>query len=181
MEENFILKNIGLIYLALKNLNILSEADEYFDVGMVGLVSGAKTYDSNSGYAPSTYLYKCIYNEILKVLRVENARKRIPKQKFLSIDNTLNCDEKLKYEDVIPDNINIENEILNKERDERIHDEINKLSAKEQIIINTMFEFNNVKMTQKELSKILNCTQATISRIRKRALKKLKKALNDIK
>ena len=69
--------NLNLIYFVLKQLNMYNKdgIDEYFDVGMLGLVKGLKTYSESKG-AVSTYLVKCIRNEIGIELRNQRADKR---------------------------------------------------------------------------------------------------------
>ena len=79
--------NINLIYFVLKQLNIYNKdgIDEYFDVGMLGLVKGLKTYSESKGVI-STYLVKCIRNEIVMELRNQKANKRNNGVKPISIN-----------------------------------------------------------------------------------------------
>ena len=77
----------GLIYLVLNQMNLRNKEDEYFDVGLVGLAKGIKTYDKTKGYQRSTYYVKCIKNEICKELCFENRDKRIKGKYNISLNS----------------------------------------------------------------------------------------------
>ena len=80
-DEKLVLDNVNLIYLVLKKLGLYNNHEEYFDLGMIGLVKGAKTFNKELGYNASTYLYRCIYNEIYCHLR----KKEIHSHVFLIV------------------------------------------------------------------------------------------------
>ena len=164
-DEKLVLDNINLIYVVLKRLKLYHKCDEYFDVGMIGLVKGAKTFNKKLGYSPSTYLYRCIYNEIGTELR----KKKLD---TISLNNPI--DELHTFEDIISDGKTAENKYF-LETDNIIIDEaLKKLSKKEQIIIKTTFGFYKRQLSQKELAEMFGISQPQISRIRTKALKKLK-------
>lgn len=77
----------GLIYLVLKKLNLKDKEDEYYDVGLIGLAKGIKTYDETKGYQRSTYYVKCIKNEICKELCFENRDKRLKDKYNISLNS----------------------------------------------------------------------------------------------
>ena len=60
--EKEIFENENLIYFVLKQKNLSPE--EFYDLGMIGLIKGIKSFDPSKGYARSTYLVACIKNEI---------------------------------------------------------------------------------------------------------------------
>ncbi|MCQ2978243.1 MAG: sigma-70 family RNA polymerase sigma factor [Clostridia bacterium] len=178
MKDELILKNTKLIYLAIKKLNLYNRLDELYSVGMIGLVKGAKEYNKSLGYSASTYLYKCIYNEILWTIRNEKSKRRIPEYKKISL--SISIDENITLEDVIADETDIEEELIKQEQIKNMFDEINKLSVHEQMVINYSFGLNGCeKMAQKEIGEILDINQASVSRIKNKALKKLKEAMEE--
>ena len=65
IKEKLILDNINLIYMVLKRYNLYNQLDEYYDIGMIGLVKGANSFSEDKGYKVSTYLTSCITYEIL--------------------------------------------------------------------------------------------------------------------
>ena len=165
MEEELILKNQNLIYAVLKKLNLYNQRDEYFDLGMIGLIKGVKTYDENKGYKLSTYLSICIRNEILMFLR----KRRI---NCLSLEDDVT--ENLKLKDVIKsdDDVNIFQKIAH----ESLYAAMRELSYND-LMLFELYYINN--LTQSEISKILNCSQAQVSRRLKNIYGKLKRYLNE--
>lgn len=167
-DEKLVLDNVNLIYLVLKRLGLYNNHEEYFDLGMIGLVKGAKSFNKDLGYNPSTYLYRCIYNEITYYLR----KKEI---NTISIDNSI--DEEHTFEDIIPDKKTVESDYFSNFDSILIREAIEKLSPKEQLIINVTFGLNGFdekEITQYEMAKMLRISQAQISRLKTKALKQLK-------
>ena len=107
MEDKIVTDNINLIYHVLKKYGLYRNLDEYYDVGLIGLVKGVKSYDNSKGYAISTYLVKCITTEVLAYQRKITMKKRGGGIKDISIYTPIN-DEENELLDVIPSNENIE-------------------------------------------------------------------------
>lgn len=94
----------GLIYLVLNQMNLRNKEDEYFDVGLVGLAKGIKTYDKTKGYQRSTYYVKCIKNEICRELYLESLKKREGRKYNISLNEFIDKEEKgEELLDYIPD------------------------------------------------------------------------------
>ena len=162
--------NLNLIYLVLKQLNMYNKdgIDEYFDVGMLGLVKGLKTYSESKG-SLSTYLVNCIKNEILMEMRNQKTGKRNNGVKPISI-NTPTTDN-LTIEDTIKSNFDmLEYEIKN-ERIKELGIAITTLKPVEKHVIIDIY-FNN--KTQLEIAKELGFRQSYVSRIKTKAIRKLK-------
>lgn len=74
-------EHIKLVYLAYnkldKNYYVIKEKDELYAVGLIGLWKGVKTYDKTKKIKPSTYLYRCIKNEMLMFLRGQSGQNAI--------------------------------------------------------------------------------------------------------
>ena len=163
MEEKIILENQNLIYAVLKKLNLYNQHEEYFDLGMIGLIKGVKTYDESKGYKLSTYLSICIKNEILMFLR----KRRI---NCLSLENEMG--ENLKIKDMVEaDNLNFDRFIY-----KSLYDAIHTLSFND-LLLFELYYVNN--LTQLEISKKLNCSQAQISRRLKTIYKRLREYLDE--
>ena len=162
--------NINLIYFVLKQLNMYNKdgIDEYFDVGMIGLTKGIQTYTESKGVI-STYLVKCIRNEIVMELRNQKTDKRNNGVKPISI-NTQTTDN-LTIEDTIKSNFDmLEYEIKN-ERIKELGVAINVLKPIEKHVIIDIY-FNN--KTQLEIAKEIGIRQSYISRIKIKAIRKLR-------
>lgn len=162
--------NLNLIYFVLKQLNIYNRngIDEYFDLGMIGLTKGLQTYTESKG-AVSTYLVNCIKNEILMEMRNQKAGKRNNGEKPISI-NTPTTDN-LTIEDTIKSNFDmLEYEIKN-ERIKELGIAIASLKPIEKCVIIDIY-FNN--KTQLEIAEEIGVRQSYISRIKTKAIRKLR-------
>lgn len=162
--------NINLIYFVLKQLNMYNKdgIDEYFDVGMIGLTKGLQTYTESKG-SLSTYLVNCIKNEILMEMRNQKANKRNNGIKPISI-NTPTTDN-LTIEDTIKSDFDILEDTIKKECIKDLRLAIDTLKPVEKRVIIDIY-FNNKK--QKEIQKEMGARQSYVSRIKTRAIKKLR-------
>lgn len=162
--------NLNLIYFVLKQLNMYNKdgIDEYFDVGMLGLVKGLKTYTESKG-AVSTYLVKCIRNEILMEMRNQKAVKKNNGVKPISI-NTPTTDN-LTIEDTIESDFDMLESIIKKERIKELGIAINSLKPIEKRVIIDIY-FNNKK--QKEIQEEIGAKQSYVSKVKTRAINKLR-------
>ncbi len=166
-RQKLILDNMKLVYSVIDNLNLRKDFEEYVDLGMIGLCRGVDTFDFTKGYAISTYLYRCISNEILMYLR-----KKRPV--CVSLENEV-TDDIIGHELIKDENINVEEEYFEKEKYEIMYKCIHLLEPYEQFIINNLFGLNGYKqITQTELGQILNTTQAQISKTKGEIVEKMK-------
>ena len=46
-ENKLILENINLVYHILKKMGLYDKLDEYYDIGIIGLVKASKKYDKS--------------------------------------------------------------------------------------------------------------------------------------
>ena len=176
--EELVLKNVNLIYLVLKKYKLYEVRDDYFDIGMIGLVKASKTYSEDIGYAFSTYAVRCIEHEIHQAKRKEFTIKRGAGQTNISLNLIINPNTKnndIELIDTIPNKFNLEEHIIQKDLCERIHNEINKLSKRDKFIICSIFELKNYKkLTEQELAKKLNMSQPQVNRIKNKTIKMLR-------
>lgn len=107
VEENH---NLIYFYLHKRGLSI----DEYYGLAAIGLCKAAITYkDSISEF--STYALKCISNEVGNYFRNYFRTRTIPDDLIVSLQDIIldnGNDEPLTYERYIPDNINVEDEVI---------------------------------------------------------------------
>lgn len=166
MEEKIVLDNINLIYHVLKKYGLYKKLDEYYDVGLIGLIKGVKTFDDSKGYAISTYLAKCITTEVLTYQRRNLCSKRGGGKETISIYKPIDNDGKEIYlMDVISSNENIEENTIKKEQLEILYREISKLNDRDKFIICSKYGLLGYEeLTQKDLGKAVGVCQPTISR-----------------
>lgn len=123
----------GLIYSVLQKLNLYSKLDEYYDVGLVGLARGIKTFNEALGIQRSTYYTHCIRNEIVKEFIKNKRKKRLTNETKISLNsNVFKEDNGAELIDFIPDHrSDIEKQILQKEKINEIKIYVNtKLNKK---------------------------------------------------
>ena len=174
-KNEMFIRNKKLIYLAMKQLNILSIENEIYDIGLIGMTRGINNYNKNLGYKESTFLYRCIYYELLKYLKC-NCNRDIFKKKIISIDKNISSDTTLG--DFIIDNkINFEKEIENKDYEDYLYKYILKLKPSHQEVLCKYYgikqEQKNVPQIAKEKGVSKQCIQERI----KSALKQLRKRM----
>lgn len=167
--------NIRLIlYIVSKKFwNNEYDKEELVSIGSIGLIKAANTFDIGKKTRFSTYAARCIINEILMYLKNE---KKYPQTESLNESVYKNEDsKKLKLEDTINDNTNLEEDYIKKESYDIIMKLVDQLPPRDKEIILLRFGFYDKPHTQKEIGEIFNITPAGISDITIRVLKKIKK------
>lgn len=166
-RNRMIVENQNLIYAVLKKLNLYNDRDNYFDVGMIGLIKAVDTFDETKS-SKATYFYKCIMNEIFMTLR----KKKI---NCISLNQEIN-ENGDTLEAIISDSDDFTKQIDKDETLNDIYKAIHKLKNREkECIIRHFGLLNNKQEKQIDIAKSLNMTQATVSRIITRAIKKIRK------
>ena len=163
-----------VVFLAKKYDNTMYDLEDLVSIGTIGLIKGVKTYKLDKNIKLATYASRCIDNEILMFLRKNKKRKT-----EISIEDSINLDSEgneLHLEDVFgtEDNI-VEKEYESIVDKECLINEIENLSKRDKEILILRYGLNNKKeYTQKEVADMLGISQSYISRIEKKAIKRLK-------
>ena len=163
-QRKLVEDNHNLIYSFLAK-NHLSQ-ENYYDIAAIGLCKAGSTYSGEKSKL-STYAYKCMINEVLQDIRKECSSKRIPNDKIVYYETDMGDERKDDdtFLKILPSNENVENEIISKIMfDERIKN----LSERDKKIL----ELFSKGYKQQKIGDVVNCSQAQISRI-KRKIKKL--------
>ena len=170
----------GLIFLAMKNLRIYSktedERQDYIDAGTDGLLKAIRNYDHRSNVKESTYVYRCIYNQLKSEITKHNRIKRITK--VLSY-NTLLEDEEII--DLIPSDYDLEEEVSRDIRNEQVLKVINTLDFKGQYIIKSRFGIDGYKeKTPSQLAKELQISKSALYEMYHARIRRIYWRLRDI-
>lgn len=172
--------NMRLVaHIAKKYHSSDKDFDDIISIGTIGLIKAINTFDPSKGNRLVTYASKCIENEILMYFRSEKKKNR-----EVSLYEPLGTDKdgnSISLLDII-------------ESDSK--DMLSEYATKEQLLwllkniekLLTPFEFNIIKKryglfgeketTQREIAAELGISRSYVSRIEKKCLEKLKKALN---
>lgn len=179
-DEKIIIENINLIYHILKKYNLYKERDEYFDIGVIGLIKGVRTFNHSKNTRLSTYLTKCISSELLHYLRANSALKRGKGIHTISIYTPVKTsgfdnNAEIPLIETIEGDTNILQEIEHKDQLERIYNVISKLDEEEKFMICSSFGvFGYPKLSQEEIAIELGYSQPYISRATKRIISSIK-------
>ena len=165
----------AMMYSILKKYGLYNKREDYIDICYIGYAKALKKYDSSKS-KPTTYIYKCIENEIMQCLRKENALKRQREESSL---NYVYDEKGHDLEDLISNDVDIENDFIEKEQNNQLCEAIKKLSKREQFIIKYSFGLNCDEKTQEEIGQCLGVTQTQVSRLKDKILIKLKEMMKN--
>ena len=166
--------NLRLVAHIAKKYSNEYNADDLISVGIIGLIKGINTFNPKKNTKIAAYISRCIENEILMFLR---STKKLANE--VSLDESIGTDKDgntLTIADIIPaDNGDIVDKISVKTDIGKLYKVMGKaLKRSEADIIIWRYGLGGVKKkTQKEVAEILGISRSYVSRIEKKALKKL--------
>ena len=150
--------------------------DDLISIGTIGLIKGVNSFNSNKGVRLSTYVSKCIDNEILMHLR---SSKKIQSEVYLNEPIGKDKDDnEISLMDVLEnDSRNIEDEIDLKMKIRQLYEKMKLvLKDREKQIIEMRFGLNGSRpKTQNQIAEIMGISRSYVSRIESKAIKKLGK------
>lgn len=175
-RDKLIEHNLRLVAHIVKKYNMADkETDDLISIGTIGLIKAIDTFDDEKGIRLATYASRCIDNELLMMLR---SGKRLAKEVYLydpigsdREGNEINLLDIIEEAEVdIVENIVLEDDI------KKLYQIIGKvLTDREREIICLRYGLSNRKeVTQREIASMLGISRSYVSRIEKKALKKLR-------
>ena len=178
-REPLIVHNLRLVvYIAKKFDNTGVGVEDLISIGTIGLIKAINTFNPDKNIKLATYASRCIENEILMHFR---SQKKL--QGEVSLSDTLDSDGEgnaLSLMDVI----SVDDDMLENldARDSCI--QVRKLvqeclEEREKMIITMRYGLDNKPpRTQREIAAESGISRSYVSRIEKKALKKLKDAMD---
>lgn len=180
-KDILIERNLRLVaHIAKKYYSENRDNDDLISIGIIGLIKAINTYNPTKGNRLVTYAAKCIENELLMMLRSEKK-----KSKEVSLNEPIGTDKEgntISLIDVIEsDGIEALKQIENAEDIVRVKEYVNSvLTSREKEIIVWRYGLDGRSpMTQKSVGTKLGISRSYVSRIEKKALKKLEKAFDN--
>lgn len=151
------------------------DVDDLISIGTIGLIKGVDSYSYKHGTRLTTYVAKCIENEILMYYRGDKKNN-----KNISINESVGFDKdgnEITFLDILktpkPD---FASDIQQKDNIQSLKKYFRVLTPREKDIIIKRYGLNNHdEVTQKEIAKQLGISRSYVSRIEKRALTKILK------
>lgn len=156
------------------------EQDDLISIGTIGLIKGINSFNSSKGTRLSTYIARCVDNEILMYLR---STKKLGAEVYLEDpigkdkdDNTVTLQEVLENNDK-----NIEEEVDLKFKIKVLYDKMKKiLKSREKTILELRFGLGGQKpQTQNEIAEEMGISRSYVSRIETKAIGKLAKEMKE--
>lgn len=147
--------------------------DDLISIGTIGLIKGIDSFKLEKNNKLTTYVARCIENEILMHFRSNKKNNQ-----NVSLNDSIGYDKdgnEISLIDVIKSETPEINEVLHKRENlNLISSSLNCLNEREREIIINRFGLNDKKeLTQKEIADKLNISRSYVSRIEKRAISKL--------
>ena len=151
------------------------DADDLISIGTIGLIKGVDSYNKEKATRITTYVARCIENEILMYFRGNKKNNN-----NVSLNDSIGYDKdgnEINLIDIIKDNnIDMADSLHTKNNIELLNSYLKKLNTREQELITKRYGLNLMKeQTQKEIAKELGISRSYVSRIEKRALTKILK------
>ena len=172
-------RNLRLVAHIVKKYQIPNkDIDELISIGTVGLIKAIDSFDVTKGTRLATYASRCIENEILMLFRNNKKQKSETfLQDPIGVDkegNEISLIDVLSSEkDSVIDKVEMKLQI------NALYNKMNSaLTEREGEILKMRYGLKDGKCkTQREIAGMLGISRSYVSRIEKKALKKLKKEL----
>ena len=168
-------RNLRLVaHVCKKYCNTNVEQDDLLSIGTIGLIKGINSFNVEKGARLSTYVSRCIDNEILMYLR---ATKKLNAEVYLhdtigkdKDDNVVTLEEVLENDDK-----SIEEIVDLKMKIKKLYKKMKDvLKDRERTIIELRFGLNGKKpKTQNEIANSMGISRSYVSRIETKAIGKL--------
>ena len=167
--------NLRLVAHVCKKYSISKvDQDDLISIGSIGLIKGINTYNPDKSIKLSTYISKCIENEILMYFRTT---KKLNNEVYLEDPIGKDKDDNMiSLKDILEnDDKPIEEEIDLKLKISSLYKKIKEvLKSRERSIIELRYGLNGRKpKTQKEIARNLGISRSYVSRIETKAIGKL--------
>ncbi len=174
-------KNLRLVaHVCKKYANTNVDQDDLLSIGTIGLIKGINSFKPEKGARLSTYVSRCIDNEILMYLR---STKKLNSEVYLNDtigkdkdDNVVTLEEVLEN-----DERSIEDIVDLKMKIKKLYKKMKEvLKDRERTIIELRFGLNGEKpKTQHEIAESMGISRSYVSRIETKAIWKLSEELKE--
>ena len=172
--------NLRLVaHVVKKYSNTIYETDDLISLGTIGLIKAVDSFNNEKGIRLATYASRCIENELLMLMR--SSKKQ---SKEVSLFDPIGSDKEGNTIQLLDVCVAEEPDIVERMEEQqklgKLREYIDKvLTEREKEIITLRYGITGGReVTQREIADKLNVSRSYVSRIEKKALKKLKAAYN---
>lgn len=170
--------NLRLVaHVVKKYSNTIYETDDLISIGTIGLIKAVDSFNQNKGIRLATYASRCIENELLMLMRSSKKQSR-----EVSLFDPVGSDKEGNTIQLLDICVAEETDIIEQMEEQqnlsKLQEYIDKvLTKREREIIVLRYGLSGGReVTQREIADKLNISRSYVSRIEKKALKKLKAA-----
>ena len=179
-KDILIERNLRLVAHVVKKYPGAGDNDDLISIGTIGLIKAITSYNDSKGTRLSTYAARCIENEVLMSIRQNKKR-----QNEVSLHDPVGTDSEGK-EISLMDRLSMESEdvfekVETKLRVKELYKRMKSvLGNRERKIVEMRYGLAGSKgLTQKEIAYLMGISRSYVSRIEKKALKKLCVVMED--
>ncbi len=170
--------NLRLVaHVVKKYSNTIYETDDLISIGTIGLIKAVDSFNQGKGIRLATYASRCIENELLMLMR--SSKKQ---SKEVSLFDPVGSDKEgntIQLLDIcVAEEVDIVEQMEEQRQLKKLREYIDKvLTVREKEIILLRYGLEGGReVTQREIADKLNISRSYVSRIEKKALRKLKAA-----
>ena len=177
-RDILIQRNLRLVaHIVKKYYTQSGDQEDLISIGTIGLIKGISSFNADKGARLATYAARCIENEILMYFR---SQKKL--QSEVSLSDSIEGDQDgnaLQLMDVVGVDDTILEDLHDRDSALRLRRLIGTcLTPRESEIVRLRYGLGGtVPLTQREVARSFGISRSYVSRIEKRALEKLRTAL----
>ena len=154
-----------------------ADQEDLISIGTIGLMKGVTTFDPSKGTRLATYAARCVENEILMYFRAQ--RKSAQDVSLSDYIDTGTDGAPLELMDVISEERDLLEELTNREAGVLVRRAVETcLTEQERQVIRLRYGLDGEEpLRQRQVAERTGISRSYVSRIEKRALEKLRSAL----
>ncbi len=167
-------RNLRLVAHIVKKFDSTGDdTEDLISIGTIGLIKGINTFKRNRNTRLATYAARCIENEILMHLRAMKKNRN-----DLMLCEPIGADKE-GNEITLLDLLDTGSEVVTEEveirlEQEKLREKLGELTKREKIVLELRYGLvDGITRTQREISRMLGISRSYVSRIEKKALRKL--------
>ena len=155
-----------------------ADQEDLISIGTIGLIKGISTFDASKGARLATYAARCVENEILMYFRSQ--RKSAQDVSLSDYIETGADGAALSLMDVVAEDADLLEQVNTRQQIVKLREAVETaLTAQEKQVVVLRYGLGGQPaMRQREVAAIIGISRSYISRIEKRALEKLREAID---
>ena len=171
-------RNLRLVaHIMKKYYTSTADQEDLLSIGTIGLIKAIESFDTSKGARLATYAARCVENEILMYFR---SQKKTAGDVSLSDTLETNRDgTSLSVQDVVASDEDLFEDLARKEDARKLHRAMAScLTEREREVIRLRYGLaDGTPLRQQDVALRLGISRSYVSRIEKKALEKLRQAL----